>query len=129
MLSRHSLYGGRRRRCRRRGEARGAFVDVHGHWLFLVVTAIVALNFLDAWFTVLFLSYGGEEVNPVIAWVLQFGTWPFLAAKSAGIGLCVGFLTLTKNFRVARFGLAAVLAGYFVLLGWHFHLLQHLPNG
>jgi hypothetical protein len=127
MWSRHSLFGGRRRTVRRADERDGAFVDVHGPRLFALVMVIVALNLLDAWFTLLFLSHGGRELNPVVQSVLDFGhPWPFLLMKTLGIGCACAFLTLTKNFRSARWGLWFVLAGYSALLGWHCHLLQCL---
>lgn len=127
MFSRYTLFGGRRKDCRRDHERPGSFVDLHGPVLFAVITSIVGLNFLDAFFTALFLSHGGQEMNPFIDWLLGFGLWPFLIGKSLGIGICVAFLTLTKNFFVSRIGLTIVLVGYTVLLFWHMHLLDHIP--
>ena len=37
------------------------------------------------------------------------------------------FLMMAKHFRPARIGMAFVLIGYSVLLGWHLVLLQYLP--
>ena len=129
MFSAHTWLGGRRRSGGRRpGEAANAFVDQHGHGVFLVVVAIIALNFLDAWFTTLFLSHGGEELNPLIQQLLDLGTLPFVLCKSVGIGLCVAILTVARNFRFARAGLGIVLIGYGLLLGWHVFLFTHLPD-
>lgn len=128
MWSRHAIFGGRRRTVRRDDEREGAFVDVHGPRLFLMVLAIVGLNLLDAWFTLLFLSHGGQELNPLVQAVLDLGghPWPFVLMKTIGIGFACAFLTMTKHFRSARFGLWFVLVGYSVLLGWHFYLLRWL---
>ncbi|MCC7063883.1 MAG: hypothetical protein IT456_13835 [Planctomycetes bacterium] len=128
MLSRYAVFGGRRRTVRRAEERDGAFVDVHGPRLLLMVLAIVALNLLDAWFTLLFLSHGGKEMNPFVQGILDLGghPWPFLVFKTIGIGFCCAFLTLTKNFRPARIGLWFVFVGYAVLLGWHLYLLSWL---
>ena len=127
MLSWHTLSGGRRRGSRR-GADEALFVDLHGHLLFAVAASIAALNMLDAFFTLYFLSYGGQELNPIVDWVLRQGTWWFVGAKSLGIGLCLLFLTLTKNFRTARYGLGVVLVGYTALLGWHLVLLGRIPE-
>ena len=107
MLSRYALFGGRRRTVRRDEEREGAFVDVHGPRILLMTVSIVALNLLDAWFTLLFLSHGGQELNPMVQFVLDLGghPWPFLLLKTVGIGCLCAFLVLTKNFRSARFGL------------------------
>jgi hypothetical protein len=128
MLSRFALSGGRRRTVRRLDEREGAFVDVHGPRLLLLALAIVALNVLDAWFTLLFLSHGGTELNPFVQSILDLGghPWPFLTFKTIGIGLACAFLVVTKNFRPARLGIWFVFAGYCVLLGWHLYLLRWL---
>ena len=128
MWSRYALAGGRRRTIRRVDERAGAFVDVHGPRLLLLVLAIVALNLLDAWFTLLFLAHGGKELNPLVQFVLDLTPhpWPFVLLKTLGIGAACAFLAVAKNFRSARFGLWFVLAGYGALLGWHFHLLSWL---
>jgi hypothetical protein len=127
-LSRYAVLGGRRCTGRRALERDCTFVDQHGPVTFALVAAVVALNFLDAWFTILFLSHGGTEVNPIVAALLEGGCWPFLLVKSVGIGLCVAVLTLTARFPVARFGLALVGAGYAALLVWHLSLLSVLPE-
>ena len=126
MFSRYALLGGRREACRREDERRGNFVDNHGWVLFLVVSAILLLSVLDALFTVLFLSYGAVEMNPVVAASLDCGLWVFLTMKSLGIGICVTFLTITKNFQVSRLGLGVVFVGYSALLVWHSHLYNNL---
>jgi len=130
MFSRYVLFGGRRRHIRRDDEREGAFVDVHGPFVLFVVLAIVALNLMDAFFTLLFLSHGGQELNPVVQWVLDstWHPWPFILLKTVGIGMACAFLTMAKFFRPARIGLAFVLVGYGVLLGWHLFLLQYLPT-
>src|SRR5688572_2092974 len=66
MWSRYTFGGGRRRTVRRDEERDGAFVDVHGPRMLLLVLVIVGLNVLDAWFTLLFLSHGGKELNPLV---------------------------------------------------------------
>lgn len=129
MFSRYALWGGRRRHIRRDEERDGAFVDVHGPGVLFVVLAIVALNLLDAFFTLLFLSHGGTELNPVVQVVLDstWHPWPFLLLKTVGIGIACAFLMIAKHFRPARWGMAFVFIGYSVLLGWHLFLLQYLP--
>ena len=130
MLSRYVFWGGRRREVRRVDQREGAFVDIHGLAIMFMVIAIVVLNLLDAAFTLLFLSHGGQELNPFVQVVIEFGghPWPFVLLKTAGIGFACMFLVLTKNFRPAQVGLWAVLIGYTVLLGWHLYLVTRLDS-
>ncbi len=126
----HVWFGGRRRTVRRDWEREGAIVDVHGPRLLLMAVLIVALNLLDAWFTLLFLSHGGQEMNPLVQIILDLGhhPWPFVIFKTIGIGLAVTLLVLAKNFKPARIGLWIVLVGYTVLLGWHLFLYAQLDS-
>ena len=128
MWSRYVFFGGRRRHIRREEEREGAFVDVHGPGVFVVILAIVGLNLLDAWFTLLFLSHGGKELNPVVQYVLEFEShpWPFVILKTLGIGAACMFLAMTRNFTAARYGLWTVFLGYSALLSWHLYLLKML---
>ena len=129
LFSRYTLFGGRRREARRGEESHGYIADHHGTVMFVAVVMIALLNVLDAFYTMLFLSHGGTEMNPFVDWVLvPGGVWPFIIIKSVGIGVCVAFLTLTKNFTASRIGLAIVLIGYSVLLGWHLTLLGRIPG-
>lgn len=127
MLSRYTFVGGQRRVVRRGGEDVRVFVDQWGAGLFFVVSCVAALNFLDAWFTILLLSFGGKEMNPFIDAVLQMGFWPFIFVKSVGIGMCVAILTVTSKFGIAKAGLATVFVGYSLLLLWHLFLMQRVP--
>lgn len=128
MFSRYVLRGGRRRHVRRVEEREGAFVDIHGPKALLIVLAVVGLNLLDAWFTLLFLSHGGTELNPIVQQVLEsdWHPWPFVLMKTLGIGLACAFLIMAKYFRPARYGLWFVLVGYTALLGWHLYLYSQL---
>jgi hypothetical protein len=126
-VSLYALRGGRRREGGRRpGERTSSFVDLHGAGLFLIVVGVTALNFLDAWFTVYFLSHGGIELNPLVQHILGWGTWSFIVAKSVGIGVCCIVLTITKNFWISRIGIGVVFGGYLLLFGWHLYLLSLL---
>jgi len=94
--------------------------------MFLAIMGVILLNLLDAWFTLLFLSHGGRELNPLVDQVLQVSPHLFVLLKTLGIGICASFLVLTKNFRAARIGLTVVLVGYSLLLCWHLVLLTIL---
>lgn len=119
MFSRYAWCGGRRVGPRRLDETEGSYVDIYGPGLFLTVTVIAMLNFLDAFFTVLYLSFGGRELNPIVQHSLDMGMPWFIALKSVGIGLCLVFLTMTKNTQFSRFGLAVIFTGYLALICWH----------
>ncbi len=123
MFSRYTLFGGRRSCVRRAEDDPEVFVDRYGKGVFVVVMSVVLLNLLDAWFTLLFLAHGGQELNPFVDEILKIGPEVFILFKTLGIGICTAFLTITKNFRAARIGMTVVLVGYSLLLCWHLVLL------
>lgn len=126
MLSRYSFFGGHRSRGRRDGETHNIFVDVYGQGTFLLATAIILLNALDAFFTLLFLGLGGEELNPVAQVLLDLGPMAFLWAKTAGIGVLATYLVIVRRFRGVQWGFWSVLFIYLVLLGWHLTLYSRI---
>lgn len=126
MFSRYTLFGGRRAAVRRATDDQEVFVDRYGPAILIAVLSVVLLNLADAFFTLLFLAHGGQEMNPIVDRVLAHGPHVFILFKTLGIGVCAAFLTITKNFRAARIGLWVVLSGYTLLLCWHLLLLASL---
>lgn len=117
-----NLRGGRRRRGRRRGEERNIYVDRYRVRDLGLAAAVLVLNILDAYLTVLYLAYGGAEANPVAAWLLECGVGWFLGAKSFAVSLCLLFLVVHKTFRFVRPALRALLFFYAALLVYHLYL-------
>jgi hypothetical protein len=113
---------GRRQRGRRRGERDNIYVDRYEVRDVGLAAAVLVLNVLDAFLTVVYLSYGGAEANPVAAWLLECGVGWFLAAKSLAVSVCLLFLILHKNFRFVRPALRLLLFFYAVLLVYHMYL-------
>ncbi|MGH7152069.1 MAG: DUF5658 family protein [Planctomycetota bacterium] len=128
MISRYALLGGRRRAFRRLEEAEGSYVDLHGWGMGVLVLAVLALNLFDGYFTLFYMSHGGQEANPVVDALIQWGQRPFLFIKCAGTGLALSFLVLHKNFRLGRVGLGCALLLYSGILGYHVWLWRDLPS-
>ena len=114
-----SLYGLTRRRAGRRSDDRTLYVDRFSLPDVLLMLGIFLLNVFDALFTLIYLSHGGEEANPVMDGLLQVSDWAFLAQKCFVVGLWLVFLTVHKNFKHVRVGLWALLALYTGVLFYH----------
>ncbi len=123
MFSKYTVFGGRRIRARRENEKRGSFVDQHGVGLLVLLLLVAGFNIVDAYFTLFFLGHGAREANPVALFLLNIAPWVFVLSKSLGIGICLAFLCLAKNFYTARFGLFLVFTLYFLLSLYHLFLL------
>jgi hypothetical protein len=117
---------------RREGEHRLAAVDWHHPWWLAIATLILALCAADAVLTVVLISRGAYELNPVLAPLVGGGSGVLFAVVKVGLtGFGVVLLTLLSRFKA--FGrmpvallLYGVLAGYAVLVTYELRLLGWL---
>ncbi len=86
------LVGGRREEIRRRADRqKWTYVDRYQQSLFGVIVIILFLSVVDAILTLLLIHHGAMEINPVMAFYLGLGPYPFLFVKYAltSVGLVV----------------------------------------
>ena len=132
-VSFHSLtYGaivhGRRRGSRRRGDSLGNYVDRYDAHLFVVAIGIFLLCCLDAHFTLILLDRGAEEINPLMAALLNHGVQTFVYTKLTITGFGLIFLVVHAAFWIAgtvRVSdiLYAVLLSYVLLFVYQLQML------
>ena len=118
-----------RRRDGRRATDRHALVDWHEPHLLAMAVCILILSCTDAFLTLNILMLGGEELNPIMAWLLGKNLFAFTAVKMTLTGLGVVILVATaraKFFRVFTVSkvLHWFLAGYLLLIGYEWMILQ-----
>jgi hypothetical protein len=121
-----------RRRGPRRAHEHGLVArDFHeGRWLAIGVL-ILLLSVTDALLTLLLLSHGALEANPVMALFVRSGTHGFVAVKLALTAGGVVLLAVVARGRA--FGwlpvstiLYALLVAYLVLIGYELWLLHQV---
>jgi len=121
-LSRYSFLGGRRRGKPFAAGGQRTFVDLYGWKTWAALSLFLALNFLDAHFTLVYLQRGGAEGNPVAQSLLDQGIAWFYTWKNLGIGLGAALFCLMKNFPNVRKGIFIVLSFYQLLFFYHLAL-------
>jgi len=97
--------------------------------LLFVAIIILLLSMVDAFLTLVLLTGGAEEVNPIMAAIIYKGVGLFAALKMSmtGIGLVVMvFLARYRFMRLVRveWVLYGVLAAYTCLISYELWLLQ-----
>lgn len=128
------LYGSfnpRRRHIRRGGPVRLRDLDWHHPQWLAVGMLIVMLSCIDAALTIVLVSHGAYEVNPLMAPLIGDSTLAFTIVK---IGLTAGgVVMLTLLARLRAFGripvslmLYIVLAGYGALIIYEVRLLNEI---
>lgn len=124
---RYWLYG--RRWHYRRREDQG-YVDVYDPLLVAVSVATLLLSCADAYCTLLLITSGARELNPVMGALIGHDTRLFVSVKIAltGVGLLV--LMLHNNFRVVGSVRVshlkyALFFFYLLLVAYEYHLLVY----
>ncbi len=125
------LLGGRRRKIRRYEDRQRSFlVDQYQQSLFGIIVFILFLSVLDAILTLFLISHGAIEVNPIMAFYLNFGPYTFLSVKYALTSVGVIILLIFRNIflhsvriKTGAF-LYVILAAFIGVISWQIFLIQ-----
>jgi hypothetical protein len=124
IISRFSLYGGRRKIIRRGYDKGGhLFVDLYSTRLFIAVLALLLLSVFDAYMTLTLINRGSVyEANPLMAYFLDYGIFHFTAAKLIITITAICILCLFKNVRLTRIGLPVAIKIYILIVAYEFYI-------
>jgi Domain of unknown function (DUF5658) len=121
---------------RRSHPRRASDMDFHSFdWysarLLVVSIGISLLSMADAFLTLTLLDSGADEINPIMAALLDRGTTEFTIFKMATTGVCVLALVVMSRYRFMRLirveiVMYFVLASYVSLIAYELWLL-HKP--
>ena len=119
----------RRMQGRRSEDRKFPVLDRHEPGVVALALLLVALSITDAVFTLTLLSWGGTELNPVMAALLEIGVAPFAAVKMALTAIPAVLLAATANLKLfgrirARSALGALVGLYLGLIGYELLLLS-----
>ena len=115
-LSRYWLIG-RRRGGRRTGEDIDIYVDRYTSYELLMVLALFVLAIADLILTLVHLSHGGAEANPIMALAYKGGDMVFGTIKMGVTTVCLLLLLIHIRFRRIPYLLAfafVLYAGVFI---------------
>lgn len=97
------LFNGRRTRIRREDDRQRAyFFDRYDPKLFAAIMAILMLSIFDALLTLYLIDAGSFELNPIMAYFLEYGPLPFFVAKYLLTITGVVILLIFKNAFLTR---------------------------
>ena len=129
------LSGGKREKIRRKEDTRRIFyVDQFSPRLFYVVTTIVFLCALDALLTLNLLHRGAYEVNPVMAFFLEFGPYTFFTSKYLLTIIPVLVLLIFRNISVRMIKISTrkvlhILAVFYIaVVAWELYLIFNVAD-
>ena len=129
------LFGGKRETIRRKEDTKRIFyVDHYSPGLFFTIVSILILSVIDALLTLSLLNHGAYEINPMMAYFLKFGPYPFFASKYLLTIVPVICLLMFRDTVVrvikisARSLLYVIVVFYLAVVVWELHLISNLPN-
>jgi hypothetical protein len=127
---RRPFFGGRRRDLRRADDRRQlALLDHYSPRIFAIVVVILLLSLADAVLTLVLISHGAVELNPVMAYFLSKGDTTFLVVKYLLTAISVTIVALIhyvflRIFRTHVRNLLVYFAGCFALVvAWELFLM------
>ncbi len=126
IISRYTLYGGRRKSVRREKEKKDfIYVDLYSARLLIVVVSLLILSCLDAYLTLELIGKGHVvEANPVMAFFLEYSTTAFTVVKFFITACCLIILCLFKNNKVTRISLPVAIKMYILVIAYEFYLFM-----
>jgi hypothetical protein len=129
----HGALRPRRRSGGRRASDSYPLVDWHSPRVFVAVLSILALCVLDGVLTVLLMTHGATEENPVMALFLPHDLGWFAAVKLTLTALGLMVLVACSRMRLFRaipgeLLLYLVMAGYVALVTYELELLSLMPS-
>ena len=109
-------YRGRRQAVRREADRRHApYTDRYSRCLLLAALLLILLCVADALYTILHVTDGGIELNPLMQRLLQRSVSLFFVVKFALTGLGVVLLVIYRHHPLGRFVFGGTLIVYGIL--------------
>jgi hypothetical protein len=125
-LSRYTFLGQRKMIRRKSDQQGGGYVDRYSSSLLLFLVAIIGLNVLDAFLTLLILDVKGWEVNPVVySAICLYGT-KFWIWKFSIVSVSLVLLCLHSRFRLVKEVIIAMSCLYVMVVAYQVFLLLHM---
>jgi hypothetical protein len=122
----------RRRLGRRETDRIYPIVDWHSPRVLALVLLVLGLSALDGVLTIMLMSQGANEVNPLMALFVPHNLGWFAAVKLTLTSLGVAVLVACARMRLFRLFpgealLYLVVGCYVALVAYELHLLEHPP--
>ncbi len=122
-ISKYTLVGSRRKNRRLNDKYHNYYVDVVDHKLAKMVVLIFSLSALDALLTLILLSRGASELNPIIEYYLNLGNSYFFLFKLAITGIGLLTLLIHQNFILVKRIIEGICGFYLLLVTYQVTLL------
>lgn len=126
-MLRYIFWPGRRHKTRRHEDSpKFFFFDRYSSKVFAAIVLILFLSILDALLTLYLIEHGFLEINPVMAYFLEFGPFAFMGAKYFLTSIGVVILLIYKNVFFLKPKFHAELLSSYVIIAFSTVILWEL---
>ncbi len=125
-LSRYIFFGQRKTTRRKSDWQGGDYVDRYSSSLLFFLVAIIGLNVLDAFLTLLILDLKGWEANPVVHSVISLYGTKFWVWKFSIVSVSLVLLCLHSKFRLVKEVIIAISCLYIMVVAYQVILLLYI---
>ena len=126
----YSIIMGRRKESRREINTPSEHVvDSHEQWLLFLVFGVIALSVTDSCMTILLMSNGATEANPIMAVLIESSLSLFFWVKLILTCMSMMILLILKNFSLFKYInsyhiITMALLGYMYLFSYQLNMLD-----
>lgn len=122
------IYSRRKKIRRKEDKHHIVYFDQYGSGIFVAIVSILFLSIIDALLTLFLIDCGASEINPIMAYFLNFGPFTFISVKYFLTCYSVVVLLIFNNvflrkIKIYTRSLFSYAVGVFVIvIGWELFL-------
>ena len=122
------LYGSRKSIRRKEDKYKTIFFDQYSTQLIVAIIAVLFLSLIDAMLTLFLIDNGASEMNPIMAYFLEFGPYTFLGVKYFLTCYPALIILIFQNFFIRKLKIFArslfsyAIGVFLVVIGWEVFL-------
>ena len=122
------INGQRKENRREEDQYKITYFDQYSSVLFIAIVSILLLTIIDALFTLFLIESGAREINPIMAYFLDFGPTTFMSVKYILTCFSVIVLLICNNFFIRKIKIytrtifSYVIGAFMIVIGWELFL-------
>lgn len=123
----------RRKKMRRMDDKYNiTYFDQYDSKIFIAIVLILFLSIIDSFLTLFLIDHGASEINPIMAYFLDFGPFTFLCAKYFLTCYSVIVLLIFSNVFIRKLNIytrslfSYIVGTFMIVIGWELFLMARI---
>ena len=123
------IYRRRKKVRRKEDEYKISYFDQYGSGIFIAIVLLIFLSIIDAFLTLFLMDHGASEVNPIMAYFLNFGPITFISVKYFLTCYSILVLLIFSNVFIRKLKIythslfSYALGAFTIVIGWELFLM------